>query len=344
MQHIKQLRYIDQLVLFKIRGVSNINLNISNEHEDSSRKQLIKQLRSIQTIGYYTLKSYAYPFFSVGTQKYKNLSFDALVTRYYRDQRFKECTLQIIEDIEVALNSRIAYLLGKKYGPFGYQNFSLWCQREGRNEFLNVSRVNKYFLAKEELNFFRDLQNKVKKSSLKDVQTFESESEKIYPSIWLTVNLLTLGTSIHLVKLMNGKLRRKLASSFNCEVQEFIGWLECLNLIRNVCCHNGNLIDITLKTKPKVPEEFSDFIYSTELENGDCIYSNKIALPLAIAVKLMRTINPKYRFEYLKKSVDKILDNTTTAEQIGFKSKNAMKNLFHTELHKSNDFSIFFPY
>ena len=58
-----------------------------------------------------------------------------------------------------------------------------------------------------------------------------------------------LGDVVKIVELMNTTHQKKLAKCYDCTPEELISWLGCLNLIRNICAHNSNLVDITLKTK-----------------------------------------------------------------------------------------------
>ncbi len=50
--------------------------------------------------------------------------YDAAVARYYRNQHLKNALLQSIENIEMALNARTAYVLGKHTQVFGYLKFA----------------------------------------------------------------------------------------------------------------------------------------------------------------------------------------------------------------------------
>ncbi|GAA2954968.1 hypothetical protein GCM10019995_07130 [Lactobacillus kefiranofaciens subsp. kefirgranum] len=58
----KSIRYIDQLALFKLRGMTGINLSIRNKNAKEI-SHLIKQLKTISTLGYYNLKNYAFPYY-----------------------------------------------------------------------------------------------------------------------------------------------------------------------------------------------------------------------------------------------------------------------------------------
>lgn len=58
----KPIRYIDQLSVFKLRGITGINLSIHNKNNEEV-SHLIKQLKTISTLGYYNLKNYAVPYY-----------------------------------------------------------------------------------------------------------------------------------------------------------------------------------------------------------------------------------------------------------------------------------------
>lgn len=251
----KPIRYIDQLALFKLRGMAGINLSIHNKStQDVSH--LAKQLKTISTLGYYNLKNYALPYYNIRHSSYQNISFDNLVARFYRDKHLKQSVLHAIEDIETTLNTKISNVLGRKYGPYGYLDFRVWCQRNSKNKFLHNKFMDKYAIQKEQINFLAKIPVKVRKSASYDMHRFASESERVNPPIWLLMNELTLGESIHIYKLMSKNNRDQISTYFGCKTDELVSWLDNINLIRNICCHNGLLADFKLKTKAKVPVEF----------------------------------------------------------------------------------------
>lgn len=67
------------------------------------------------------------------------------------------------------------------------------------------------------------------------------------------MEVLTLGELVFLYRRMSVKTKI-IATKFNTNQTELLSWLECLNLIRNICCHNSNLVNIKLTTKPKIPK------------------------------------------------------------------------------------------
>lgn len=330
MEHPKQLNYMDQLCLMKLRGVSGIDLQVIDEQDGdlgrTKRQYLDKQIHTVQMIGYYELKRYAYPFWDENKGRYGNLKFSDLVARYYRDKKLRQNILHAIEDIEIALNAQISYVLGNRYGALGYLDFSKWCQRDSKNPYLNNRYMDKFAISAEQLRFLSSLQFKIRKSSMFDVRNYLETAGKVFPPVWIMINVLTLGDSVHILKLMSKSSKREVAKSFGCNPNELISWMECLNLIRNICCHNGNLIDFRLKTVPVIPEEYRDSLFKRSIKNRD-VYTDRIAIVVFIILQLMDSINPKYQFYKLRGSLYSFIDNDADANKYGFKTKRDVKKV-----------------
>lgn len=71
------------------------------------------------------------------------------------------------------------------------------------------------------------------------------------PSIWLMTDVLMFGDIVQLLSLMSVNNLNKIAKYYNCNNDELISWLKCLNFIRNICAHNSNVLDIKINTPPK---------------------------------------------------------------------------------------------
>lgn len=324
--NIWQLSYEQQLALLKLRGIAEINLN----YVELSKLRLNKtrylsyqrQLRSIESIGYYVIKEYANPFYN--GKRYNGIKFDDIVNRYFYDKHLKQHVLQAIETIEVALNAKIAHILGNRCGAFGYLDFNNWCQLSGINGYLGKNKkVNKYLLQDEELRFKKKLANAVRKSSNPDIIDFIGTTQNIYPSVWLMVGMLDFGGSVRILKLMDEELRKEVAKYFKLSEYDLIKWLETINLIRNICCHNRNFIDFSLRTKPPINDRIKPFLYSHS-EGKKIVYTNKVALPILMIVYLVKAINPRYDIGKLMKSVRKFATSDSEAQKIGFENKKSI--------------------
>lgn len=314
MGNAKQLSISEQLDRLKERG---LGLKSADKERD---------LHSVEVVGYYKLKEFAYPFSFMneeGNLRYSNITFSELVTRYYQDKNLRIYLLHMIEDIEVTLNNRLSYLLGEKYGAFGYLRFSSWCNRE----------IPKFKIEEKQFFFKRDLLKKIKRSNLQDIKQSENLNEDGFPTVWLMIDALTFGDTINLLKIMAKNNLKEIAKEFNCTASELLSWLGCLNLVRNICCHNSDLLDIKFKRKPKVPIAFENDIY----KRGN-LSSNSIAVAIFIAVYLMRSVNPKYKFGNIIKSIRRIVDhNLQRSNSLGFKYVDSIYVIgkkYHTAVQK----------
>ncbi|WP_172968612.1 Abi family protein [Companilactobacillus mishanensis] len=280
-----------------------------------------KNINAIEAIGYYTLKQFAYPFAyrdGYNTPDYDGLEFDFVVKRYYQDKNLRINLLHAIEDIEVSMNSLISHVLGNKYGAFGYLDFSNWAD----------NRISKYSLEERQFYFKKSLLRQAYNSNILDLDYRENLNADKFPTVWLMTNLLTFETTSTLIRLMSPDNVKYFTDYFDCTCDELISWLECLNFVRNICCHNSNLLDITLSTDAMAPKDYQEFLWFKNI-NGDISYTNKIALVIVIVVHMMYAINPKYRFDNIKRSFTSITrDIDGSIEKLGFKNMDAFYDIF----------------
>lgn len=84
----------------------------------ADRIQLITRL---QSVSYYRLSGYAYPFRIPGTDNLQpGTPFDTIWQRYCFDRRLRVLLLDAIERIEVAVRTRLVYHFAQQHGAFGY--------------------------------------------------------------------------------------------------------------------------------------------------------------------------------------------------------------------------------
>ena len=309
-EHFEHKSYEEQITLLESRSMCFEN--------DASRN---KAINSLSVVSYYKIKEFAKPFAKItknGTQKiidYQNTKFEIVISRYYQDKNLRLNLLHAIEDIEVALKTKIAYVLGgSNLNSYGYLNFSNWCNKE---------EYCKHYLRYSENKFKKNLLIELRKSSNSEINEKLKIDQSEYPPIWLAVNILTFGQMVNMLELMSVKKLGQISISFDCENSELISWLKCINLVRNICAHNSNIIDFKFKTVPQLKDEWKDYLY--ELKPG--VYSNRIALPFLIISYMMDKINPKYHFQDIVNSLDKLIRDDNNAKYYGFKSISTMKSI-----------------
>lgn len=216
------------------------------------------------------------------------------------------------------MNSLISHVLGNKYGPFGYLNFSNWASKNN----------SAWTLEEKQFYFKKSLMRQAYNSNILDLDYRENLNPDNFPTVWLMTNLLTFETTSSLIRLMSDENIKYFTDYFDCTRSELTSWLECLNFVRNICCHNSNVLDISLSTSAMAPKDYQDYLWFKNI-NGNISYTNKIALVIVIVVHMMYAINPKYRFDNIKRSFTSITrDVDGSIEKLGFKDMDSFYDIF----------------
>lgn len=301
----KPLSFEEQLLLFEKRGMV-----IEKEHN----------LKKLENIGYYRLKGFARPLSKTtnGNIDYSELTFGEVLERYYQDKNLRIFLLHAIEKIEVSVKTQLSNILGNYYGPFGYLNFSKW----GNRKFSILE------MKKRENRFKDNLLKSMRKISSIDVCKESNHDEKGYPTVWLAIDIITFGGLVSIVEVLAKRHLKALAAKYNCTSLEFISWLKTLNLIRNICAHNSNIIDIKLKTVPLSREEWRDSLFIFEDDKP----TNRLAIILFILKHFIDIINDRYQWRNINRSVINIVKKSNTyAKSLGFKNWQALKIFCNTK-------------
>lgn len=307
---LKHLSFDEQIELFENRGM------IISDKKKAKDK--------LENIGYYKLKEFAFPLSKIHevdgkkVRIYENVNFDKVVTRYYQDKNLRIFLLHAIEKIEVSVKTKIAYILGEKYGAYGYLNFSNWCNKE---------EYCKHYLKDREYKFKNGLRYKMKQSHSHDIKDRSNLNKDGFPSVWLVLDVLTFGDVLVMLDYMSKKNLVALAKFYECSTDELISWLKCLKFVRNICAHNSNIIDLKLKTTPKIKEDWKSKLY--KFEEKDELYSNRIAIVIFIIHWFTKKINQNYQFKNIGNSLYKIIDNDiSNAENLGFKRLDSLQSVY----------------
>lgn len=291
-----------------------------------------KALTKLETIGYYKIKEFSYPLASSKNPvAYDNVNFNDVVTRYYQDKNLRIYLLHAIEKIEVSIKIRLSYILGKKYGAFGYLNFSNWYKLDKSIDMKQSINNRK----KAETKFKEDLKEKVCRTSSIDMNK-ECNLRDGFPSIWLAVDVLTFGDIVFMLNNMTNNNLREIASFYDCSNGELKSWMSCLNFVRNMCAHNSNVIDIRFKTTPVLKCNWKEHLYVYPTRNE---YTNRIATAIYIVLHFVNKINSVYRFDAITNSLASIVkDNDDKAQTLGFKNVEEFKKSFPLKKQRKKNY------
>ncbi|MCG6836204.1 Abi family protein (plasmid) [Fusobacterium vincentii] len=266
-----------------------------------------KAIERLKHISYYKIKQFSM-FFMDNNRTYKsNTSFEAVVQNFYFDKNLRMEFLKCSEKIELSIKNKIAYLLGAKYGAFGYLKFSSWCDRS----------IPKNEVQEEEKKFKKKIQNKMKifsdNSIVKDFVV--NNPSETYLSIWRLSEVPTFGEALYLFDMMSQQNKVSIARSYNLKVDEFTSYINNIKLVRNLCAHNMAIINLKLKTIPKINNDFLKIIDKP----------NKIFTSILIMVYFIKNINSKYNFKNLYHTVCQLIKRKEVAKRYGIKSCKLLK-------------------
>lgn len=191
----KSVSFEEQIEIFKSR-----NMKFKNE---------TKAQDTIKYISYYKIKEFAEPFITrielsgnPDMLDYNNVYFERIISRYYQDKNFRLNIMHAIEDIEVALQTQIGYVLGESTGDYGYLEFNNW---------VDISRHKKSFIVKQERILKSDLKEQISKSDNRElIEKLKYGKNSEYPPVWLAMNELMFGQLIQLLRIMSKKFKENL--------------------------------------------------------------------------------------------------------------------------------------
>ncbi|MBP9212095.1 MAG: Abi family protein [Bacteroidetes bacterium] len=198
-------------------------------------------LRRLSTVNYYRLSTYLYPFRNADHMFRKDTTLELVWQRYSFDRRLRLIVLDAVERIEVAVRTRIAYVVAQEHGPFAYDS-PLFLPE------ISLDTYTKWFL---------EIREEIDRSHEPFIHHFRLKygEDHCIPPIWMAVEVMSFGKMLTLYRGIDRKLKKQIASHYNVSDTVFLSWLVSINHVRNICAHHGRLIGRPLNLQPKIPRE-----------------------------------------------------------------------------------------
>lgn len=193
--------------------------------------------RVLESISYYRLSAYAYPFRVGGGDAFApNTSFDRVVQLYEFDRRMRLVMLDAIERVEVAVRTKLTCEFALRHGPFGHRDPTKFERRFHHGEWLTR------------------LDEDVDASRETFVQHYRTKYDG-FPSVplWMATEVMSFGSLTRLYKGCELAVRVEVARVFGCHESVLGTWLLCLNYVRNLCAHHSRVWNRDLSIAPKIP-------------------------------------------------------------------------------------------
>jgi abortive infection bacteriophage resistance protein len=191
-------------------------------------------IEKLKTNNYYRISAYTLHLkkddvFLPGT------TFEQIIRLYDFDANFRSILTPVLERIEIAFRTHVAYLLANKYGdPLSYRE---------KNCF-----VNEVFHSK----FLEELDREIDRSKEIFAQHHRKKYDGQFP-IWVAVELMSFGTLSKLFGNMKNEDQNEIAKEHYSIPGEYaVSWLRTLSYVRNLCAHYARLYNKNLTIKPKL--------------------------------------------------------------------------------------------
>lgn len=215
----------------------------------------------LETIGYYRLTGYLYPFLAseeygdddgrVRTRVLGNYlpgtGLDDAVSVIDFDRRLRLLVLEGVERIEVAVRMRTGYVLGER-SAFAHEDPSCF-----DDSFTRADTDSRAPEPSRQVQWLQRVKARRDSSDEQFVAHFRDKYDDRMP-LWALTELLELG---HLSTLYRGMLQKDaegIAAAFGVPRKKLMGsWLASLNYVRNVSAHHGRLFNRKLQNAPSRP-------------------------------------------------------------------------------------------
>jgi abortive infection bacteriophage resistance protein len=196
----------------QIEGLRSRGLIIANESN---------ALNLLQRISYFRLSAY---FLS-------ETSFEKIERIYTFDAKLRNQLLAIIEPIEIAFRTQIAYLIAHKYGIHGHLTDTHFRHHDG---------------------FLSSLEKEAKRSSDPSISRYIERFGSAIP-VWIALEIIPLSVlSRFFSNLMQVDQEDIANNHYELSASYVRSWLKCLNDTRNICAHHGRIYSRQLPSSPKL--------------------------------------------------------------------------------------------
>lgn len=247
-----------------------------------------KALHLLEAISYYRLSGYWYPMLKEPKAKHifkTGSGFNTAFKLYCFDRELRQLIMGELEKIEVAIRSKMSYVLAHTYGAFWYHNSSLFT-----DPLAFATTVSK-------------IGNEANRSDEEFAKAFRNKYSDHLPPSWMTLEVTSFGSLSMLYKnLKPGKSKREIAKQFGLDDTTFESWIHSIVYIRNICAHHSRLWNRILRISPKVPASpLKPWISTTttphSITGKTVSLHNRTYFLLVMIMYLLNTVNPKHTFK-----------------------------------------------
>ena len=269
------LSYADQLIQLRDR-----RLGIQDED---------KALHLLQTLSYYRLSGYWYPMIKDPKHRHRFKEYSTFANAfkiYCFDRELKRLVMSDIEKIEIAIRSKMIYIMALKHGAFWYLDKSL---------FSNPSQHGKTI---------KIIDREYQRSDETFIINFKVKYSDPFPPSWMILEVISFGTLVKLYdNLLSSPEKNDISAYFGVDEITFSSWINSFVDVRNLCAHHARFWNKKLNINPLVPIAANhDFLVNVMAPHKvvgrpDFFNNRKVYFLSSVLIYLLDTINPKHSFK-----------------------------------------------
>lgn len=209
------------------------------------RGMIIRQerdaLAQLDSISYFRLASY-WRFMEQNHETHlfrPNTHFSEIIKLYTFDRQLRSLIFTAIQDIEIALRTRIIHHFSMKYGAFWFLNSSLFKDKDIYD------------------NSIANLRNELGRSKEDFIQEhFDKYNTPDCPPVWKTLEVVSFGTLSKLYcNMRDAHVKKLVAKDFNLPQYLYLeSWIRSASVLRNCCAHHARLWNRRFPIIPKLPQ------------------------------------------------------------------------------------------
>ena len=195
----------------------------------------------LNSISYFRLASYWQSFEVQDSDSHEFIRgsrFEDVVNLYLFDKKLRSLIFSAIQDVEIALRTRIIQHFSLRYGAFWFMDSTLF-----KNEVIFS-------------NCLDNITKEVKRSTEVFLKVhFEKYDEPALPPVWKTMEVASFGTLSKLFcNFKDVEVKKEVAKSFGLPQYSYLeSWMKSISALRNCCAHHGRLWNKRFPLIPQMP-------------------------------------------------------------------------------------------
>lgn len=288
MKYLKEFKtFSQQIALLESRGIVFNNIT----KQDAEEK--------LANISYYKLSGYIKAF-EVGVDQYNGTDFKEALDLYYFDRKLSRFLFEIIERIEIAFKTSLAYYIAEyieqhssaQNKTFLYLNIKNWTH--------GIKWRNKREELKNELKFKETITSYTSRSNIEGCISyyFNKYNEEHFIPIWMLIEVIDFGVACNMYEDANNKIRVNIAKKFKISHHETLAThMKTLKFVRNRLAHNGAVWNL------KLINRISSNTIPANVDNSS------IFAVIVLMVELMKSINKDFEYDEFKNLIKNFFKN-----------------------------------